>query len=219
MIKPSLSSLSFCGPQETSANSDVSEEQALQLICKILRVSWKEQDRDVIFLPSLAVEFHQNPKDGMSLHTVFTLVTITSWAKSKVLFYDWHISAFHNLTFIVFFSRLVYSDFKDLIGQILMEVLMMSTQSRVNNPFASLTATSQPIAAAKSPDHRLTLVQPSSQGGSPMGPGAGSFGASSLSRQVPWLSIISSDSVSPRDISELWIGPLHYSSRVWCIDI
>ncbi|XP_056280096.1 ubiquitin conjugation factor E4 B-like isoform X2 [Pseudoliparis swirei] len=124
--------------KEASANSDVSEEQALQLICKILRVSWKEQDRDVIFLPSMAAEFHQNPKD-------------------------------------------VYSDFKDLIGQILMEVLMMSTQSRVHNPFASLTATSQPIAAAKSPDHRLTLVQPSSQGGSPMGPSAGSFGASSLS--------------------------------------
>lgn len=59
-------------PQETSTNSDVSEEQALQLICKILRVSWKEQDRDVIFLPSLAKEFHQNPKDGMSqtLHQV-----------------------------------------------------------------------------------------------------------------------------------------------------
>uniref|UniRef100_A0A3B4TV96 Ubiquitination factor E4B, UFD2 homolog (S. cerevisiae) n=1 Tax=Seriola dumerili TaxID=41447 RepID=A0A3B4TV96_SERDU len=124
--------------KETSANSDVSEEQALQLICKILRVSWKEQDRDVIFLPSLAAEFHQNSKDA-------------------------------------------YSDFKDLIGQILMEVLMMSTQSRVHNPFASLTATSQPIAAAKSPDHRLTLVQPSSLGGSPMGPSAGSFGASSLS--------------------------------------
>ncbi|CAK6951282.1 ubiquitin conjugation factor E4 B isoform X1 [Scomber scombrus] len=124
--------------KETSANSDVSEEQALQLVCKILRVSWKEQDRDVIFLPSLATEFHQNPKD-------------------------------------------VYSDLKDLIGQILMEVLMMSTQSRVHNPFASLTATSQPIAAAKSPDHHLTLVQPSSQGGSPMGPSAGSFGASSLS--------------------------------------
>uniref|UniRef100_A0A672ZM19 Ubiquitin conjugation factor E4 B n=1 Tax=Sphaeramia orbicularis TaxID=375764 RepID=A0A672ZM19_9TELE len=128
--------------KETSANSDVSEEQALQLMCKILRVSWKEQDRDVIFLPSLAAEFHQNPKD-------------------------------------------VYSDFKDLIGQILMEVLMMSTQSRVHNPFASLTATSQPIAAAKSPDHRLTLVQPSSQGGSPMGPSAGSFGASSLSSPHP----------------------------------
>ncbi|XP_053173740.1 ubiquitin conjugation factor E4 B isoform X1 [Scomber japonicus] len=124
--------------KETSTNSDVSEEQALQLVCKILRVSWKEQDRDVIFLPSLATEFHQNPKD-------------------------------------------VYSDLKDLIGQILMEVLMMSTQSRVHNPFASLTATSQPIAAAKSPDHHLTLVQPSSQGGSPMGPSAGSFGASSLS--------------------------------------
>uniref|UniRef100_A0A674DVK0 Ubiquitin conjugation factor E4 B n=1 Tax=Salmo trutta TaxID=8032 RepID=A0A674DVK0_SALTR len=128
--------------KESAETSDVSEEQALQLICKILRVSWKEQDRDVIFLPSLAAEFHQSsPKD-------------------------------------------VYSDFKDLIGQILMEVLMMSTMSHIHNPFASLTATSQPIAAAKSPDHHLTLVQPSSQGGSPMATCAGSFGASSLSRQV-----------------------------------
>ncbi|XP_068996494.1 ubiquitin conjugation factor E4 B isoform X2 [Embiotoca jacksoni] len=141
--------------KETSANSDVSEEQALQLVCKILRVSWKEQDRDVIFLPSLATEFHQSPKD-------------------------------------------VYSDFKDLIGQILMEVLMMSTQSRVHNPFASLTATSQPIAAAKSPDHRLTLVQPSSQGGSPMGPGAGSFGASSLSSLGACGGGMSCDSASDR---------------------
>ncbi|XP_049609960.1 ubiquitin conjugation factor E4 B isoform X1 [Syngnathus scovelli] len=124
--------------KEASANSDVTEDQALQLICKILRVSWKEQHRDVIFLPSLAAEFQRNPKD-------------------------------------------VYSDFKDLIGQILMEVLLISTQSPVHNPFASLTATSQPIAAAKSPDRHLTLVQPSSQGGSPMGTSAGSFGASSLS--------------------------------------
>ncbi|XP_061689956.1 ubiquitin conjugation factor E4 B isoform X2 [Syngnathoides biaculeatus] len=124
--------------RETSTNSDVTEDQALQLICKILRVSWKEQHRDVIFLPSLAAEFQRNPKD-------------------------------------------VYSDFKDLISQILMEVLMMSTQSPVHNPFASLTATSQPIAAAKSPDRHLTLIEPSSQGGSPMGPNAGSFGASSLS--------------------------------------
>lgn len=69
-----------------------------------------------------------------------------------------------------------------------MEVLMMSSQSRLHNPFASLTATSQPIAAAKSNDHRLTLVQPSSQGSSPIGPSAGSFGASSLSRQVSWIS-------------------------------
>uniref|UniRef100_A0A3B4WBA6 Ubiquitin conjugation factor E4 B n=1 Tax=Seriola lalandi dorsalis TaxID=1841481 RepID=A0A3B4WBA6_SERLL len=141
--------------KETSANSDVSEEQALQLICKILRVSWKEQDRDVIFLPSLAAEFHQNSKDA-------------------------------------------YSDFKDLIGQILMEVLMMSTQSRVHNPFASLTATSQPIAAAKSPDHRLTLVQPSSLGGSPMGPSAGSFGASSLSSLGACGGGMSCDSASDR---------------------
>ncbi|XP_037540843.1 ubiquitin conjugation factor E4 B isoform X3 [Nematolebias whitei] len=124
--------------KETSANSDVSEEQALQLICKILRVSWKEQDRDVIFLPSLAAEFQQIHKD-------------------------------------------VYTDFKDLISQILLEVLMMSSQSNIHNPFASLTATSQPIAAAKSPNHHLTLVQPPSQGDSPVGPSAGSFGASSLS--------------------------------------
>uniref|UniRef100_A0A3P9H964 Ubiquitin conjugation factor E4 B n=1 Tax=Oryzias latipes TaxID=8090 RepID=A0A3P9H964_ORYLA len=124
--------------KDTCSTSDVNEEQALQLICKILRVSWKEQGRDVIFLPSLAAEFHQNSKE-------------------------------------------VFSDFKDLIGQILMEVLMMSSQSRLHNPFASLTATSQPIPAAKSNDHRLTLVQPSSQGSSPIGPSAGSFGASSLS--------------------------------------
>uniref|UniRef100_A0A3P8V6X0 Ubiquitination factor E4B, UFD2 homolog (S. cerevisiae) n=1 Tax=Cynoglossus semilaevis TaxID=244447 RepID=A0A3P8V6X0_CYNSE len=141
--------------KETSANSDVSEEQALQLICKILRVSWKDLDRDVIFLPSLAAEFHHNPKDA-------------------------------------------YSDFKDLIGQILMEVLMMSSQSRIHNPFASLTATSQPIAAAKSPDHRLTLVQPSSLGGSPMGPGAGSFGASSLSSLGACGGVMPSDSACDR---------------------
>lgn len=60
----------------------------------------------------------------------------------------------------------------------------MSTQSPVHNPFASLTATSQPITAAKSPDHHLTLQPLSSQGSSPMMPCAGSFGASSLSRQV-----------------------------------
>ncbi|KAK6303072.1 hypothetical protein J4Q44_G00255260 [Coregonus suidteri] len=167
--------------KESAENSDVSEEQALQLICKILRVSWKEQDRDVIFLPSLAAEFHQSsPKD-------------------------------------------VYSDFKDLIGQILMEVLMMSTMSHVHNPFASLTATSQPIAAAKSPDHHLTLVQPSSQGGSPMAPCAGSFGASSLSRQVrpsgpttspqSWSSCFSTSLVSPSSHPVLLLYPsfLHTS--------
>ncbi|XP_057685768.1 ubiquitin conjugation factor E4 B isoform X3 [Corythoichthys intestinalis] len=141
--------------KETSANSDVSEDQALQLICKILRVSWKEQHRDVIFLPSLAAEFQRNLKD-------------------------------------------VYSDSKDLISQILMEVLMMSTQSPVQNPFASLTATSQPFAAAKSPDRHLTLVQPSSQGGSPMGPGAGSFGASSLSSHGACGGSVSCDLASDR---------------------
>uniref|UniRef100_A0A672R9I3 Ubiquitin conjugation factor E4 B-like n=1 Tax=Sinocyclocheilus grahami TaxID=75366 RepID=A0A672R9I3_SINGR len=124
--------------KDSSSSSDVSEEQASHLICKILRVSWKEQDRDVIFLPSLAAEFQKNPRD-------------------------------------------VYSDFRDLIGQILMEALMMSTRSRDCNPFASLTATSQPITAARSPDRHLTLVPPSSQSGSPMMPCTGSFGASSLS--------------------------------------
>nr|XP_015192687.1 PREDICTED: ubiquitin conjugation factor E4 B isoform X1 [Lepisosteus oculatus] len=126
------------GDKESSSGSEVSEEQALQLICKIFRVSWKERDRDVVFLPSLAAEFRQNPKD-------------------------------------------VCSGFKDLISQILMEVLMISTQGRDDNPFASLTATSQPIATAKSPDRYLVLNPSSSQGSSPMFASAGSFGASSLS--------------------------------------
>ncbi|XP_005986019.1 ubiquitin conjugation factor E4 B isoform X1 [Latimeria chalumnae] len=128
--------------KEPSSGSEVSEEQALQLICKIFRVSWKERDRDVIFLSSLATEFRQTS----------------------------------------YFRKEVYSDFKDLIGQILMEVLMMSTQSREDNPFASLTATSQPIAAAaRSPDRSLTLNPISSQGSSSLFCNVGSFGASSLS--------------------------------------
>ncbi|XP_038629729.1 ubiquitin conjugation factor E4 B isoform X5 [Scyliorhinus canicula] len=124
--------------KEPSLGSDVSEEQALSVICKIFRVSWKERDRDVIFLPGLAAEFKQNVKE-------------------------------------------VFSDWKDLIGQILMEVLMLSTQMPEDNPFASLTATSQPIAAAaRSPDRNLPL-NPSSHGTSPMFCSPGSFGASSLS--------------------------------------
>ncbi|XP_077075283.1 ubiquitin conjugation factor E4 B isoform X2 [Siphateles boraxobius] len=141
--------------KDSSSNPDVSEEQALQLICKILRVSWKDQDRDVIFLPSLAAEFQKNPMD-------------------------------------------VYSDFKDLIGQILMEALMMSTRSRDCNPFASLTATSQPITTARSPDRHLTLIPPSSQSGSPMMPCAGSFGASSLSSLGASGAGMTSDSGSDR---------------------
>ncbi|XP_072888318.1 ubiquitin conjugation factor E4 B isoform X2 [Hemitrygon akajei] len=125
--------------KEQSLAPDVSEEQALSLICKIFRVSWKEHDRDVIFLPGLAAEFKQSPKE-------------------------------------------VFSDWKDLIGQILMEVLMLSTQMPEDNPFASLTATSQPIAAAaRSPDRSLPLNPLSSQGTSPMFCSPGSFGASSLS--------------------------------------
>ncbi|XP_032719249.1 ubiquitin conjugation factor E4 B isoform X2 [Lontra canadensis] len=125
--------------KEPSSGSEVSEEQALQLVCKIFRVSWKDRDRDVIFLSSLSAQFKQNPKE-------------------------------------------VFSDFKDLIGQILMEVLMMSAQTRDENPFASLTATSQPIAAAaRSPDRNLMLATGSNPGTSPMFCGAGSFGASSFS--------------------------------------
>ncbi|XP_012577776.1 PREDICTED: ubiquitin conjugation factor E4 B isoform X2 [Condylura cristata] len=124
--------------KEPSSGAEVSEEQALQLVCKIFRVSWKDRDRDVIFLSSLSAQFKQNPKE-------------------------------------------VFSDFKDLIGQILMEVLMMSTQTRDENPFASLTATSQPItAAARSPDRNL--LHPGSHAGtSPMFCSVGSFGAGSLS--------------------------------------
>uniref|UniRef100_A0A7N4PNT4 Ubiquitin conjugation factor E4 n=1 Tax=Sarcophilus harrisii TaxID=9305 RepID=A0A7N4PNT4_SARHA len=125
--------------KELSSGSEVSEEQALQLVCKIFRVSWKDRDRDVIFLTSLSAQFKQNPKE-------------------------------------------VFSDFKDLIGQILMEVLMMSTQTRDENPFASLTATSQPIAtAARSPDRNLMLSAGSNPGTSPMFCNVGSFSASSLS--------------------------------------
>ncbi|XP_035757697.1 ubiquitin conjugation factor E4 B isoform X3 [Egretta garzetta] len=125
--------------KEPLSGSEVSEEQALQLVCKIFRVSWKDRDRDVIFLNSLSAQFKQNPKE-------------------------------------------VFSDFKDLIGQILMEVLMMSTQSRDENPFASLTATSQPIAAAaRSPDRSLILNMGSNPGSSPMFCNMGSFGSSSLS--------------------------------------
>ncbi|XP_051028149.1 ubiquitin conjugation factor E4 B [Acomys russatus] len=128
--------------KEPSSGPEVSEEQALQLVCKIFRVSWKDRDRDVIFLSSLSAQFKQNPQE-------------------------------------------VFSDFKDLIGQILMEVLMMSTQTRDENPFASLTATSQPIATAarspRSPDRGLTLNAGSSSGASPMVCSLGSFGAGSLS--------------------------------------
>lgn len=45
----------------------MSEEQALQLVCKIFRVSWKDRDRDVIFLSSLSAQFKQNPKEGRNL--------------------------------------------------------------------------------------------------------------------------------------------------------
>ncbi|XP_008264165.2 ubiquitin conjugation factor E4 B isoform X1 [Oryctolagus cuniculus] len=141
------------GDKEPSSGPEVSEEQALQLVCKIFRVSWKDRDRDVIFLSSLSAQFKQNPKE-------------------------------------------VFSDFKDLIGQILMEVLMMSTQTRDENPFASLTATSQPIAAAaRSPDRNLMLNAGSNPGTSPMFCSVGSFGASSLSSLYE---------TSPTPIASFW---------------
>ncbi|XP_069804391.1 ubiquitin conjugation factor E4 B isoform X3 [Dendropsophus ebraccatus] len=124
--------------KESSSGSEVSEEQSLQLVCKIFRVSWKDRDRDVVFLRSLSTQFRQNPKE-------------------------------------------VFSNFKDLIGQILMEVLMMSTQSKDDNPFASLTATSQPIATTRMPEKTLLLNSGSTPGTSPMFCNSGSFGASSLS--------------------------------------
>ncbi|XP_044137982.1 ubiquitin conjugation factor E4 B isoform X2 [Bufo gargarizans] len=124
--------------KESSSGSEVSEEQSLQLVCKIFRVSWKDRDRDVVFLRSLSAQFRQNPKE-------------------------------------------VYSNFKDLIGQILMEVLMMSTQSKDDNPFASLTATSQPIATTRAPEKTLLLNSGSTPGTSPMFCNSGSLGASPLS--------------------------------------
>ncbi|KAM8926937.1 ubiquitin conjugation factor E4 B [Pelodytes ibericus] len=124
--------------KEPSTGSEVSEEQSLQLVCKIFRVSWKDRDRDVIFLRSLSSQFRQTPEE-------------------------------------------VYSSFKDLIGQVLMEVLMMSTQSKDDNPFASLTATSQPIAAPWLPERTLVLNSGSNPGTSPMFCNASSLGAASLS--------------------------------------
>ncbi|XP_063524137.1 ubiquitin conjugation factor E4 B isoform X3 [Pongo pygmaeus] len=153
--------------KEPSSGPEVSEEQALQLVCKIFRVSWKDRDRDVIFLSSLSAQFKQNPKEAVI------------WNAEEVWEVCW--SGFFGLSLECNLPH-VFSDFKDLIGQILMEVLMMSTQTRDENPFASLTATSQPIAAAaRSPDRNLLLNTGSNPGTSPMFCNVGSFGASSLS--------------------------------------
>ncbi|XP_038629728.1 ubiquitin conjugation factor E4 B isoform X4 [Scyliorhinus canicula] len=162
--------------KEPSLGSDVSEEQALSVICKIFRVSWKERDRDVIFLPGLAAEFKQNVKEGS---TVIQFPNISSPASAGL---GPTLEAIdYTMTNEFYFRQHVFSDWKDLIGQILMEVLMLSTQMPEDNPFASLTATSQPIAAAaRSPDRNLPL-NPSSHGTSPMFCSPGSFGASSLS--------------------------------------
>lgn len=53
--------------KEPPSGSEMSEEQALQIVCKIFRVSWKDRDRDVIFLTSLSEQFKQNPKEGNKL--------------------------------------------------------------------------------------------------------------------------------------------------------
>lgn len=171
MIRLSLLSLYFC----TFRNPLQTQMSQKNRLCSSFVRSSAYRGRSRIEMSSFSLHWLQSSTRTLKMvHHSITSLSLSPL--STVLF--------TNLSFFLF-SLVVYSDFKDLIGQILMEVLMMSTQSRVHNPFASLTATSQPIAAAKSPDHRLTLVQPSSQGGSPMGPSAGSFGASSLSRQVP----------------------------------
>lgn len=57
--------------KELPSGSEISEEQALQLVCKIFRVSWKDRDRDVIFLTSLSEQFKQNPKEGKKYISTF----------------------------------------------------------------------------------------------------------------------------------------------------
>ncbi|CAM9848954.1 unnamed protein product [Lampetra planeri] len=108
------------GLMQASDDTEMTKDQLLQLVCKILRVSWKQPGRDLIYLPALAAEFLTAP-------------------------------------------RSVFSDWKDLVGQILVEVLVNLTRSDVQapadlpcsvdsveeNPFAGLAtgplAASQPV--------------------------------------------------------------------------
>ncbi|XP_078725955.1 ubiquitin conjugation factor E4 B isoform X4 [Lampetra fluviatilis] len=112
--------LNVKGLMQASDDTEMTKDQLLQLVCKILRVSWKQPGRDLIYLPALAAEFLAAP-------------------------------------------RSVFSDWKDLVGQILVEVLVNLTRSDVQapadlpcsvdsveeNPFAGLAtgplAASQPV--------------------------------------------------------------------------
>ncbi|XP_061422260.1 ubiquitin conjugation factor E4 B isoform X1 [Lethenteron reissneri] len=112
--------LNVKGLMQASDDTEMTKDQLLQLVCKILRVSWKQPGRDLIYLPALAAEFLAAP-------------------------------------------RSVFSDWKDLVGQILVEVLVNLTRSDAQapadlpgsvdsveeNPFAGLAtgplAASQPV--------------------------------------------------------------------------
>ncbi|XP_066297718.1 ubiquitin conjugation factor E4 B-like [Branchiostoma lanceolatum] len=48
--------------REPSCSSDLNEDQLLAIVCRILRVSWNKPEQDVVFLPGLAAEFKQDPK-------------------------------------------------------------------------------------------------------------------------------------------------------------
>nr|XP_032817895.1 ubiquitin conjugation factor E4 B isoform X2 [Petromyzon marinus] len=110
--------LNVKGLMQASDDTEMTKDQLLQLVCKILRVSWKQPGRDLIPLPALAAEFLTAPR-GM------------------------------------------FSDWKDLVGQILVEVLVNLTRSDAQapadlpdsvdsveeNPFAGLTA--GPLAASQ----------------------------------------------------------------------
>lgn len=165
-------------------------------LCNSFGRSSAYRGKSKIEMLSISLHWLQSSTRTLKMVCLFVLSLFLTSELNEFVYYVKHYYQPNSciLKTVIIFPPIVYSDFKDLIGQILMEVLMMSTQSCVHNPFASLTATSQPIAAAKSPDHRLMLAQPSSHGGSPMGPSAGSFGACSMSRQVSWLNIEVSDS-------------------------
>lgn len=119
--------------------------------------------------------------------------------KGKFFIFFIHLrgSITRSLCFVLHFSPAVYADFKDLISQILMEVLFLSTQSHVKNPFASLSCTPRPFGTTRFSDHRLLMMQAASQGGSPMGSSARSFVAGPQSRQVPGIIIKYWDSLAP----------------------
>lgn len=71
----------------------MSEEQALQLVCKIFRVSWEDRDRDVIFLPSLSAQFKQNPKEGETLPEQLHRGYEAMWVSGLLLWDAVHVRA------------------------------------------------------------------------------------------------------------------------------